>query len=596
MAFFKRKPKLNNRQKGGVFDPTLTEVYDKEYENLFEALAGELGQNSKDKKIITISFPDRDVVLYADSDHIVNVLDPKFNFNIETRIYWAKDALSIEDMDKILRINENSANKHNSLFNYVMFKEEFLKNNPVAVAAINKMCENAAYNNLAKINKEFNKNVKVTSEIAWDKNEEDRVNRFALLENVDVPKLKLNIETLENNKKSLLKSLNISEIPYSDVVISRINSADNYEPHFDEEYFILEAGNNNATLEEIKENSEGFSWATILENILYLKNYQIIDLQYPGQDEAFPDFDELPEIETPEDEIENYKIDLLNFVTLSKNQSEEHKIEVNGLIERNAELEFKVLKDTVLIDKLVENYDKVRDELTNRNSSDFFEDVDETETSLSEEEISKKKQNTLLQNAGNEKFDEINKLELSRREANLERLDILTKIKSKLDMFAVNVLIDERIETIKNTKNATLSPVNKELKAIEEDTLGEYLVDSGDEEVDFGVEILSEIELEELPEIKEEDSDVNIEITEEGLKETEDALENLLEGIEERFENEIENEMKFEPKEDVELTLKEESSEEENENTEIDKEEENVEIDLDNAVIYNKLMERYLNN
>lgn len=553
MAFFSRKKKLNNRQKGGVFNPTKTEVYKKEYDNLFEALNGELGFNSKDLKIITISYTDRDVVFYANSDFVINVLDPNFKFSLGDRAYWSTD-LTDEEREEIVK---NS--KFNDLFNYRELKE-LIKDEDLE--ELNIIFNKAAIANTLELVNTFSKEFPVVTEIVFDEGTHKKFN--------DLNFLKSNVENLSKQVNNLVKrteeytlSLGIDKVDYKDITFILLEPSEEVRTYNDAERVIISAIENEATLEDVRKIADGFAWDTdILESILELKDRGVIDLVYPGKMLLeLPELDTLPDSEGKELTIEAFKSELMIYLKdFDFYGGQEEKVFID-LIDRNTELETDAFALTNEINILKKDYFKNRREYEDNKADRVFDLADETKPEIYS--IDQLSENLSLQNDSNEKFDAIAKLEKTRQNYDIERKEILNKIldlaktQESLTMNEFNSLINKRIEDIENTENVTLEYEDPVLKEFEKKTIEEYFTrEENEEHGEYSY----------------------IEVSKEDIDETQESLEDLFQEDVISFDKEVEEE---------------EAKETEEEQEAISEIIPPVEIDLDNSLIYKQLMKKY---
>lgn len=469
MALFKKK-KLNNRQKGGVFDPTKTELYIREYENLLDALNSAIEIGGKDFKEVKIVFEDRDVLFYFDGDYLLNVLDPKFKFNISNRLYWASD-IPEEEKDTII---ENSSD--NDLYNYNKLTK-FVKDD--LLEDFNIFFNKATISNIFDLIEEFDKNTKVVSNVVFDNSKIEELKEHNYL--------KINIEELSHKIKyqgskidEFLISLGISKVPYSEISFKLIEKQENnIHSHNDAEKLILSAVENEATLDFVKEVSDGFSWGTeILNSINSLHERKIIDLDYPGKlDLTLPELDYVPENAEKQYTIKAFKNNLLLFVKnfdLDKDEEEEF----NSLINRNYDLEKEIEKINEKINPLQDKYFTNRKDYENKKFDRAFNVEDETKPEVySIDELS---ENLYLQNESNGQFEELKTLERERSEKNTERKEIFNKLLElgenceSLDIEKFKDLVNYRISEIEKVENVAFETVDEKMREIEEENIEEF--------------------------------------------------------------------------------------------------------------------------
>lgn len=560
MALFgrRKRKKLINRQKGGVFNPTKTEVYYREYDDFIDAIYGELGVGSRDFKEIVFKFPDRDVTVLGYSDTLLNLLDPDFSFNLGNRSFWSEEFTEEEKVYLMEISSENDLLKYTELSDSVGDKKP----------EIMPYFRDAALLNLHRLSKEFNPKIRIKTEVIVDKERRQALKKLDFL-NESSESLKEMVGGIDSANKEKEVYLGVDSLEYDEVTFGEISPI---EESCDADRMVKSAIENNATLEDIKTISVGFDWSgDVLTSLADLRDRGLLKVVYPEQislpdlptlvDETefvlpeepitLPDDEEIEEVseETVLEDSEEWKKE--EIISMSNTEfrdallqeltglSEEEEELIIPLIQRNCEFEKFTEEIEEIIKPIKVEYFADREDYEDRKLQKTFKASDETKPErFSIEDMS---DNLTMQSNLSGKFKELHHLERELLALNEERESIFKDLLS----------LGEEIEALGETEYSSLIQTRSDAIITLETIAFDYS----------------------LPE---------------EIKVQEDLLDSYFDEVEETEE---------EASEDFTEFLKDFNSEEDAVEQRVDEieevEEEEETIDTSNALIYQRLAEKY---
>lgn len=457
-----RKKKLNNNQKKGVFDPTKTEIYSREYDTFLETLNGEIGLGSKDNREITLDFGDDHIVkIYAMGNNIVTVFDSKFNFNMGDRVYWSVD-FSDEEKSALSEISS-----FNDISKYIEAKTKVAD-----VEELNRIFYSAAIENFLELNNNFTSDVKVTTNLIQDKEfikQLEETNFFKM----DVERLSHNLSKIFNLTTVLNMELGFEKDKYNEVNFNILGDPEEFRLTNSAERMIVGAAENGANLQDVQQISGGFIWSRdVLTAIKNLINKKLITVDKPSFiNIALPELEIVKEPPVMLSSVEFAEAGKNLVRSLYLETASEEKLyqlfeENQPYEEKSSELEreIKVLQEKYQINRNM--YDAKKME---RNLLEYDESEKEV---FSLDEIS---DNVQLQNSTDKHFFELEKLEKEVSEYHIISEGILNRIleiaeeseSQELDKF--RELVSNRIKEIKVVESGNLAFENVNPEDVEEE-------------------------------------------------------------------------------------------------------------------------------
>lgn len=273
MGFFNRKK--------GLVDLSKAEIPDIEYESLRTELIQNLGNGSKDAKVLEITFEgDVKVNIYGSNGEIKYAYTEQLPLELDQRLFW----LDSNDYD-VTKISDIA--KENSDFSNLDFYAAILKDVPEGKIALDKILHDYTLSVLELI--ENKKIVKLVVDLLFDE-ARNLVNNVKF---INLPVRDVNNEL--DSMRSEIATLNSQLLSNNDLNLKLTERVSDINTSNDEQRMLSLAASAESTLAEVKDVSSGFLWVNILRELKSLIDSGEIGASYDDSDNSeYSDVVDLP--------------------------------------------------------------------------------------------------------------------------------------------------------------------------------------------------------------------------------------------------------------------------------------------------------------